>query len=76
MTAIQETLHCRVSLTWSGTRNKSASMKKRKQEQGKKTICKGQEDHGDMETDINETEMQEMEDETRGPGTNGGVSEM
>ena len=48
-----------VSLTWSGTRNKCTSVKQRKQEQGKKTICEGQEDHGDMETDINETGMQE-----------------
>ena len=33
-------------------------MKQERQEQGKKTICERQEDHGDMETDINETEMQ------------------
>ena len=30
------------------------------------TICKRQEDHGDMETDINETENAGMKDETRG----------
>ena len=39
-------------------------MKQRKQEWSKKTLCEGQEDHGDKETDINET------------GMNGGVLEM
>ena len=33
-------------------------MKQREQEWGKGTICEGQEDHGDMGTDINETGMQ------------------
>ena len=33
-------------------------MKQEKQEQGKKIICEGQEDHGDMGTDNNETGMQ------------------
>ena len=51
-------------------------MKQGKQEWGKRTICEGQEDHGDMETDINETENAGTKDETRGMGTNGGVSEM
>ena len=34
-------------------------MKQGKQKWGKKTICEGQEDHGDMGTDINESGMQE-----------------
>ena len=46
-------------MTQSGTRNKGTSVKQRKQEWGKKSICEGQEDHGDMGTDINETGMQE-----------------
>ena len=49
---------------------------KERQEWGKKTICERQEDHSDMEMDINETENAETMDETRGTGTNGGVSEM
>ena len=47
-------------MTWSGTRNKGTSMKQGEQEWGKKTICEGQEDLGDMGTDINETGMQEQ----------------
>ena len=47
-------------MTWSGTRNKGTSVKQRKQEQGKKTMCEGQEDQGGKETDINEPGMQEQ----------------
>ena len=42
-------------MTW----NKGTSMKQGKQEWGKKTICEGQEDYGNMGTDIYETGMQE-----------------
>ena len=38
-------------------------MKQGKQEWGKKTIYEGQEDHGDMETGINETENAGTKDE-------------
>ena len=63
-------------LTWSGTRNKGTNVKQGKQEWGKKTICKGQEDHGDMGTDINETGMQEQRMKQGETGMNGGVLEM
>ena len=61
-------------MTQSGTRNKSTSVKQGKQEWGKRTICKGREDHGDMGTDINEIGMQGQrmkqgeQDEQRGVG--------
>ena len=61
-------------MTQSGTRNKGTSVKQGKQEWGKKTICKRQEDHGDMGTDINETGMQRQrmkqgkQDKQRGVG--------
>ena len=45
-------------MTQSGIRDKGTSMKQGKQEWGKRTICKGQEGHGDMGTYINETGMQ------------------
>ena len=49
---------------------------KERQEWGKKTICRRQEDHGDIGTDINETGNAGMKDETRGTGMNGWVLEM
>ena len=51
-------------------------MKQGKTGTGEKTICEGQEDHGDMETDISETGNIGTKGETRGTGMNGGVSEM
>ena len=41
-----------------------------------KTIGERQEDHSDMGTDIDETGNAGTKDETRGTGTDGGVSEM
>ena len=51
-------------------------MKQGKTGMGEKTICERREDHSDMETDISETGNIGTEGETRGTGTNGGVSEM
>ena len=50
-------------------------MKQGEQEQGKETMCEGQEDHGNMQTEISETGLG-MRDETRGTRTNRGVLEM
>ena len=41
-------------------------MKQERQDQGKETLCKRQEDHGDMEMDISETGNIGTKDETRG----------
>ena len=51
-------------------------MKQGKTGMGEKTICERQEDHSDMEMDISETGNIGTKGETRGTGTNGGVSEM
>ena len=63
-------------LDLSGTRNKGTSMKQGKQEWVKKTICEGQEDHGDMGTDINETGIWEQKMKQGETGMNGRVLEM
>ena len=59
-----------------GLGTKVLAWNKQRQEWSEKTICKRQEDHGDMEMDINETKNAGMKDETRGTGMNGGVLEM
>ena len=59
-----------------GLGTKVLAWNKERQEQGKETICERWEDHGDMGMDINETGNIGTKDETRGTGTNGGVSEM
>ena len=51
-------------------------MKQGKTGMGGRKLCKRQEDHSDMETDINETGNIGMKGETRGTGMNRGVSEM
>ena len=43
---------------------------------GGKKLCERREDYSDMEMDISETGNIGMKGETRGTGTNGGVSEM
>ena len=55
---------------------KGTSVKQGKTGMGEKTICERQEDHSDMEMDINETGNIGMEGEARGTGTNVGVLEM
>ena len=45
---------------------KGTSVKQGKTGMGKKTICKGQEDHSDMEMDISETGNIGTKGETRG----------
>ena len=51
-------------------------MKQGKQEWGKKTIWKGQEDYCDMGTEISETGRQGQRIKQGGTGMNGGVLEM
>ena len=51
-------------------------MKQGKAGTGGRKLCKRQEDHSGMEMDISETGNIGMKGETRGTGTNGGVSEM
>ena len=65
-------------LAWlnQGLGMKGTSMKQGKTGMGEKTVCERWEDHSDMETDISETGNIGTKGETRGTGTNRGVSEM
>ena len=55
---------------------KGTSMKQGKTGMGGRKLYERQEDHSGIETDISETGNIGMKGETRGTGTNGGVSEM
>ena len=63
-------------MTQSGTRNKGTSMKQGKAGMGGENLYERREDHSGIETDISETGNIGTKGETRGTGTNGGVSEM
>ena len=65
-------------LAWlsQGLGTKGTSVKQGKTGMGEKTMCERQEDHSDMEMDINETGNIGTEGETRGTRMNGGVLEM
>ena len=55
---------------------KGTSVKQGKTGMGGRKLCKRREDHSGMEMDISETGNIGTKGETRGTGTNGGVSEM
>ena len=55
---------------------KGTSVKQGKTGTGGRKLCERQEDHSGMEMDISKTGNIGMKGETRGTGTNGGVSEM
>ena len=55
-------------MTWSETRNKGTSMKQGNRNGVRGLYAKEQENHGDMGTDINETEMQGQRMKQREPG--------
>ena len=65
-------------LAWlsQGLGTKVLAWNKGRQEQGGENLYKRWEDHSGIETDISETGNIGTKDETRGTGTNGGVSEM
>ena len=55
---------------------RGTSIKQGRTGMGGRKLCKGREDHSGMEMDISETGNIGAKGETRGTGTNGGVSEI